>query len=335
MSQRSPSAAPVAPARPEPVRAVFLGTGGFAVPVVEALAGAREVVLVAVVTAPPRPAGRGHRPVGSPVAAWAARRGVPVLTPAGLRAPGSVAELGALDPGLLVLADYGRLVPQAILDLPRHGALNLHPSLLPRHRGASPVQAAIAAGDAETGVTLMRMDAGLDTGPIVAQRAVLLSGDETAPELEARLAEEAASLLRANMRAWLDGALVERPQPEEGATLTRPLRREDGRLDASRPAVELARLVRAYRPWPGTWLETEGGRLAVHAAQATHPPDDGPGQDVGRLVADGDGLALVTGDGWLHLLEVQPPGGRRMSAAAYRRGRPAIVGSRVQPPSVG
>ena len=172
-----------------------------------------------------------------------------------------------------MLADYGRLVPSAVLDLPRHGALNLHPSLLPRHRGAAPIPAAILAGDAETGVTLMRMDEGLDTGPIVAQRRVPLSGDETAPELEGRLAEVAAELLVATLPAWLAGRLDATPQPEDGATLTRPLRREDGRLDPVRRRRELERQVRAYQPWPGSFLDDGPTRLIVWQASAHGPSE--------------------------------------------------------------
>ena len=158
-----------------------------------------------------------------------------------------------------MLADYGQIVPAALLD-PPFGALNLHPSLLPRHRGASPIPAAIVAGDRETGVTLMRMDAGLDTGPIVAVERLPLAGSETAPELEARLADLAADLLARSLEPWLRGDLPATPQPEEGATLTRPLRREDGRLDPALPAADLERRVRAYLPWPGTFLEV--GRRA-------------------------------------------------------------------------
>jgi methionyl-tRNA formyltransferase len=230
----------------------------------------------------------------------------------------------------MVLADYGRLVPAAVLDLPSHGALNLHPSLLPRHRGATPIPAAILAGDAETGVTLMRMDEGLDTGPIIAQRRVPLSGDEAAPELESRLSNLAAELLAQTLPAWLRGEVEPRPQDTGSATLTRPLRRADGALDPRRPASELERQVRAYQPWPGSYLATNAGRVIVWQA------DIGKGQgaaEPGRLVAVDGGIALTTRDGLLHLLEVQPAGGRRMSGAELLRGRPNLIGSRVSVPS--
>lgn len=302
----------------EPVRTVFLGSGGFAVPVLRRLAVHPAVELVGIVTAPPRPAGRTATLTRTPVHETAAVLGLgPVRTPARLRAPEGVAAVADLGPDLLVLADYGRLVPTALLD-PRHGALNLHPSLLPRHRGAAPIPATILAGDGLTGVTLMRMDAGMDTGPIIAQRHWALDGDETAPELEALLAEEAAALLADSLEPWLAGDLRAVAQPEGGATVTRPLRREDGRLDPRRPAIELERQVRALQPWPGTYLETDAGRLLVHAASvaAGVPADQGR---VGDLTAAG----LVTADGILALDAVQPAGGRRMTWADHRRGRSA------------
>ncbi len=224
----------------------------------------------------------------------------------------------ALEPALIVLADYGRIVPPALLGL-RHGALNLHPSLLPRHRGATPVPATILAGDETTGVSLIRMDEGIDTGPLVAQARTPLGPDETAPELEARLAELGASLLGASLDGWLRGKLPAEPQPEEGATLTKPLRRADGRLDPTRPAIELERQVRAYQPWPGSFLDTSRGRLGIwHAAAGVteHEP-------AGRFGPRG----LATGDGTLVLHEVQPAGGRRMPWVEYLRGRSGILGS--------
>jgi methionyl-tRNA formyltransferase len=317
-----------------PARTVFLGSGAFAVPVLARLAGSAHATLAGIVTAPPRASGRGGRVRATPVAAWAEGQGVPILTPERLRSPQSVAALEDLRPELLVLADYGQLVPAALVEGPRHGALNLHPSLLPRHRGAAPIPAAILAGDTETGVTLMRMDAGLDTGPIVAQRRVPLAGTETAPELEALLAHEAAELLAATLPAWLAGTLSARPQPATGVTLTRPLRREDGRLDPSRPALDLERQVRAYQPWPGSFLETEAGRLTVWSAavEADDPTARADSASEARAKPgwlDGPGLTLRTADGWLSLLEVQPAGGRRMTAEALLRGRPGLLGSRV------
>jgi methionyl-tRNA formyltransferase len=322
-----------------PVGCLFLGSGGFAVPIVTALAEIPEVTLLAVVTAPPRPSGRGQRTHPSAVGEWAAAAGIETLTPARLRAPESLAAIAAFEPELLVLADYGQIVPQALLDLPRHGALNIHPSLLPRHRGATPIPSTILEGDPVAGVTLMRMDAGMDTGPLIAQRTVPLVDAETGPELEARLAAAGADLLRDSLAGWLSGELPAVPQPEEGVTVTRPLRRIDGWLDPGRGAVRLARQVRAYQPWPGTYSDSDEGRLTVWRAQplalGLPPVRSRDGGIEGTLLPDGDGLALAVADGALRLTEVQIAGGRRMSSVELRRGRPRLVGSRLRDPRVG
>ena len=307
-------------------RTLFFGSGAFAVPVLEAAVRAPELALVGVVTAPPRPAGRRGDLSPTPVALRAASLGVALLVPERLRDPAAVAALGALAPDVGVLADYGKILPAPVLELPAQGILNLHPSLLPRHRGASPIPAAILAGDPETGVTLFRMDAGMDTGPLVAVERTAVGGDEDAPALEARLAGLAAGLLARSIGPWLRGALPAVTQPAAGATATRPLTREDGRLDPGLPAVDLERRVRAYRPWPGTFLDLSSGRLGVlRAAVAPGTAGDVPG----TLVAAGRGLALATVAGRLVLLEVQPAGGRPMDAAECRRGRPGVVGATV------
>lgn len=323
-----------------PVRAVFLGSGDFAVPILDALAADPSVVLAGVVTTPARPAGRARTPQETPVARRAAALDVPTLTPDRLRDPVVQQAVAALDPGILVLADYGRIVPPALLDLAPHGALNLHPSLLPRHRGATPVPAAIAAGDATTGVSLIRMDAGIDTGPLIAQHRVPLHDDEDAATLEARLALDAARLLVDSLPGWLDGTRQARPQATTGATLTRPLRREDGRLDPTRSAVELSRQVRAMHPWPGTFLELRGERIKVFTARVIPvPPTDGQARPAvgapsasdaapGDLVLEDGMLRLVTSDGDLELLTVQPAGGRPMSGGELVRGRPGLLGPR-------
>ena len=285
------------------------------------------MALVAVVTAVPRPAGRAAAVTPTPVGERAARLGLPVLTPDRLRDPAFAAQLAALRPDLGILADYGKLLPPAILDLPARGILNLHPSLLPRHRGATPIPAAIIDGDAETGVTLFRMDAGMDTGPVVASEPIAIPDDADAPSLESRLAVVAAGLLARTLGPWMDGTLPAVAQPEDGVDVTRPLRREDGRLDATRPAAALERQVRALRPWPGTFVEAADGRIVVlRVAVVPSQGDDEPG----RFVDDGAaGLALATADGRLQLVEVQPAGGRPMAGAALVRGRPRLIGTRV------
>jgi methionyl-tRNA formyltransferase len=311
-----------------PVRTVLFGSGPFAVPILEALSTSDAVDVVAVVTTPDRPAGRGGKTLPVPVATRSRDLGLPVVQPETLRSDAAVAELAAFRPRLAILADYGRLVPPAILAIPERGFLNLHPSLLPRHRGASPIPAAILAGDTETGVTLIEMDAGLDTGPIVATVRWPLAGVETSPEVEASAARRAADLLLESLPRWLAGRLPGRAQEERLATTTRLLRRADGWMDGTSTAMELERRVRAYAPWPGTFLQTPAGRVSVLRAQVT-PAEDG---DVpGVLVADRDGLALATVAGRLRLIEIQPAGGRPMPTAAWRRGRPGIEGSMVAP----
>jgi methionyl-tRNA formyltransferase len=312
---------------PGRVRTLFLGSGEFAIPSLERVGGYPVLDLVAVVTAPPRPSGRRQTPTPTPIGTAAHELGLgPVLTPARLRDPATLEQIRGLHPELVVLADYGRIVPAPLLALP-HGALNLHPSLLPRHRGATPIAATILAGDTQTGVTLFRMDEGLDTGPIVAQQRVSVPNGATAPELEARLAVLTADLLERSLGPWLAGDLAAIPQSADGATLTRPLRREDGLLDPRRPAAALDRAVRAYQPWPGTYLVTGAGRLAV--LDATVRPS-GEGDVPGTIVAEDQGIALATVDGRLALDVVQPAGGRSMTGAAFRRGRPGIVGTQVK-----
>jgi methionyl-tRNA formyltransferase len=324
-----PSAGPaVGPDLATPIRTVFLGSGRFAQPILGRLAGHPSTDLVGVVTAPPRPVGRRQVDTPTPVDTTARELGLNLLTPTRLRDPDALASVLALDPDLIVLADYGQIVPRPLLEL-RHGALNLHPSLLPRHRGAAPIPAAILAGDAETGVTLMRMDAGLDTGPIVAVERAILAGDETAPALEARLAIAAAGILARSLDPWLAGELQATPQGEEGATLTRPLRRADGRLDPRLPAIQLERQVRALMPWPGSFVESDGDRLVVLTAAIA---DAHPGDEAGRFVADRAGLALATADGRFVLLEVQPAGGQPMTGEEYLRGRPWILERTIDTP---
>ncbi|MGP1673979.1 MAG: methionyl-tRNA formyltransferase [Candidatus Limnocylindrales bacterium] len=305
-------------------RTVFIGSGGFGHESLRRLVDHDQVEVVGVVSAPPRPAGRRGSPTPTPVHGIAVELGIPVvLTPDRLRDPASIAEVLALGPDLVVLADYGQIVPEALLDV-RLGALNLHPSLLPRHRGATPIPAAILDGDAETGVTLMQMDRGLDTGPIVAQRPVALDGTETTPGLEATLAVVAADLLAEHLGPWVRGDLIPTAQPAVGATLTRPLRREDGRLDPARSAVELERRVRAHQPWPGSFIDTVVGRIIVWAARVEAA--DAHGTSIPQGSFDIEGWWVGDGDR-LVLREVQPAGGKRMPWDAFLRGRPAVIGS--------
>lgn len=306
------------------VRTVFLGSGSFGVEILDALATHSDVELVGIVSAPPRPAGRKR--ILSPTAIDTCAReigGTVVLTPERLRAASAISGVLALEPGLVVLADYGQIVPGDLLDLP-HGALNLHPSLLPRHRGATPIPAAILAGDSETGVTLIQMDTGLDTGPIIAREVLAMAGTERAPELEATLAGLAASLLATNLGPWLRGAISATPQPMDGATLTRVLQREDGRLDPTRSSEVLEREVRAYLPWPGSFVDTLAGRIVVSEAAIGARLDSEPGELGVEGMAAGDGRTLL-------FRVVQPAGGNPMTWPELLRGRPSLVGSRVSP----
>lgn len=308
-----------------PARVVFFGSGGFAVPILDALRAMPEVRLEAVVSAPDRPVGRKAVLTPTPVTGRAREMGLPVLQPVRVRRPEAVDEVGALAPDLIVLADYGQLIPRVLLELPPRGFLNLHPSALPRWRGAAPIPATILAGDTASAVTLMVLTEEMDAGPIVAMEPLDVRPDDTAVTLEARAAEAAARLLRRALPQWLVGELEARPQQTDGVTLTRPLRRDDGRLDPTRSAVELERQVRAYQPWPGSYIEANDGRVVVWRA---HVAASEPADVAGRLVASGrDGLAMATSVGRLVLDEVQLSGRTRTSAADLRRGYPGLVGA--------
>jgi methionyl-tRNA formyltransferase len=305
----------------KPVRTIFLGSGAFGVPTLRGLAEHQAIEPVGVVTAPARRAGRRQDLTPTPIEIEARVLGLePVLTPERLRTSDSIASVLGLEPSLAVLVDYGQIVPPAILDL-ANGALNVHPSLLPRHRGATPIPAAILAGDPETGVTVIRMDPGIDTGPIVAQERITLDGRETTPDLEERLSALGAELLLRTLGPWLARELRPRAQDEAAATLTKPLRREDGRLRSAVPARDLERQVRAYTPWPGSFVETQAGRLIVRAASV----DDGIAGRAGAI----DRIGLNTVEGRLAFERVQPAGGREMTWDDYRRGGAKVVGSSI------
>lgn len=302
-----------------------MGTPAFAVPALEALAGAHQVV--GVVTQPDRPAGRGKRLMPTPVKQVALARGLPLAQPRSLREPEALAQLAAWRPEVIIVAAFGQILRQDVLDLPPHGCLNIHASLLPRWRGAAPIAAAILAGDAKTGVTIMKMDTGLDTGPILAQREEAIRPDCTREELERRLAQLGADLLIETLPAYLAGQLQPRPQPEEGVTHARPLHKEDGLIDWSRPAVELDRQVRAYNPWPGAFTFWQGQPLKILRA-APHPAWRGDAPP-GTVVALDDGIAVATGEGALRLGQVQWAGKRPMDIAAFLCGQRGCVGSRL------
>jgi methionyl-tRNA formyltransferase len=299
-----------------------MGTPDFAVPSLQALLADPAYRVVGVVTQPDREAGRGRARQASPVKQVALAAGLPILQPERLRDPAAFAELAALAPELIVVAAYGQILRPEVLNLPRFGCINVHASLLPRWRGAAPIAAAILAGDTITGVTIMLMDPGMDTGPILAQQTEPIRPDDTAATLGARLARVGADLLMRTLPDYLAGRIRPQPQPEEGVTVCRPLTKEQGRMDWTLPATTLARMVRAYDPWPGTYT-TWGGHLLKILAATTAPGAAPPG----RVLAWDDGAAVGTGEGLLVLQAVQPAGGRRMSVAAFLRGRPDFIGA--------
>jgi len=299
-----------------------MGSAGFAVPALEALARSGQTIPL-VLTQPPRPAGRGMSERRTPVHTAAERLGLPIATPATLREPGEQERLRALAPDLVVVAAYGLLLPEAVLAIPRLGCLNLHASLLPRWRGAAPIQRAILAGDRETGVCLMRMEKGLDTGPVYACRRTPIGPRETAGALHDRLAALAADLLLELLPAIAAGTAHPTPQPAEGVTYAAKIGPADQRLDFARTAVELDRQVRALSPAPGAWCLARGERLLVLEAE----PVEGPKRAPGEIVALP--LTVACGEGALALHRVQRAGRKAMSAAELQRGFPLPLGSRL------
>jgi methionyl-tRNA formyltransferase len=300
-------------------RTVFFGSGPFAVPILGALLAVPGVEVVAVVTVPTSRPSPGETSAATAVAVAAVEHGLPLLMPPSLRDATVITGLADLDASLGVLADYGRIVPGPVIAGFGSGILNVHPSLLPRWRGASPIAATIAAGDDRAGVTIISMDTGIDTGPIVAAAAWSLGGDEDAAHLRTVASERGAALLGRTIGPWLRGEIAPVAQDDRAATSTRPLVRDDGSIDGRRlPASSLERLVRALRPWPGCHLETRAGRLIVWRASVS---ETGADDLAGVLVREHDAIALATVDGRLVLEEVQPAGGRRMDGSAYLRGR--------------
>lgn len=321
----SPGAEPARVAEPGAVRVAFLGTPDFAVPVLRALHGSPTLAVALVVTQPDRPSGRGRRPTPSGVKVYALEQGLAVYQPERLRGAEAIARLRAADADLFVIFAYGQILRQAVLDIPRHGCLNVHPSLLPRHRGPSPIAAAILAGDAQTGVTIMLTDRGMDTGPILAQEAEPLGREETTASLTPRLAQRGAELLLRTIPAWLRGEIAPRAQDEGAATISRLFVKADGAIDWSRPAIDLERQVRALNPWPRAFTFVAGKRLAVTFARAVDEAVVGP---PGTLAAGADKMPLVaTGAGTLRLERVQPEGGREVAGQQFLGNHRALLGT--------
>ena len=305
------------------MRVVFLGSGAFAVPSLAALLDAGHEVAT-LVTQPDREKGRGRALAATPAKVLAERRGVPILQPRRIKEPSSIEALQALRPDVQVVVAYGQILPRAVIDIPRLGTVNVHSSLLPRYRGAAPIHWAVVNGERETGVTTMLIDEGLDTGPTLLARSTPIGPEETAPELEARLGPLGAEILLETLDGLSAGTLRAQPQDHARATLAPILKKEDGRIDWSRPAEEIARRVRGLLPWPGTVTTVAGGDVKVLRARVEPGTSEAP---AGTVLATGrEGLLVAAGAGTrLRVLDVQPESRRPMPAAAF------AAGARLQP----
>ncbi len=302
---------------------LFAGTPQFACPTLEALMAARYTI-AGVLTQPDRPVGRGRKLTASPVKALALRQGLPVYTPT--TGAEALTMVHGLRPDVIVVVAYGLILPPALLALPRHGCLNIHASLLPRWRGAAPIARAIEAGDTETGVTIMRLDEGLDTGPMLARATVPIGPDDTSERLTERLATLGPPVLLSVLDALRQGRPVTAvAQGTEGVSYARKLRKEEGWLDWNRAAAVLARQIRAFTPWPGS-RTVMGGEVVKVCAARERP---GRGACAGEVVAIDDEIVVATGEGLLALSVLQPANGRPQAAAAFRQGHRIEVGDRL------
>jgi methionyl-tRNA formyltransferase len=322
---------------------VFIGTPAFAVPSLHALSRDGHSI-AAVITQPDRPAGRHRAPRPPPVKIAALDFGLLVLQPDNLRDSDTLTRLRELSPEVIVVVAYGQILRRAVLEIPTHGVLNVHPSLLPRWRGASPIPAAILAGDERTGVTIMLMDEGMDSGPILAQSDAPIDDTATAASLSDNLAQVGASLLSETLPRWLASDIVPTPQDESQATTCPLLRKEDGAIAWTLPAIDVWRLVRAYNPWPGAFASLNGELLRIWQARpiggsssadpgAVLDLDEQSASDLPPSVRNQAGFAVQTGSGILVPLQVQRAGRRILTAAEFRRGVPGLIGQRLVTPA--
>jgi methionyl-tRNA formyltransferase len=307
------------------VRTVFMGTPQFAVTILESLLSSPYQVL-AVYTQPDKQAGRGRQVAFRPVKRLALEHGIPVIQAQTLKSSEVLEKLASLQPELIIVAAFGYILPQAVLSLPRFACLNVHPSLLPRHRGPSPIANTILCGDELTGVTIMLMDSGMDTGPILAQEKVGISFMDTTGALSSRLADVGAKLLLETLPDWLGGKLEPQAQDESQATYSKLITSEDAEIDWQLSAVELWWRVRAYNPWPGCYTWCQGKRLKIHEAT---PVEDMVEGEIGEVKAlkDPPGVGVITGRGTLGLGQVQLEGKRKMSVDDFVRGQRDFIGS--------
>jgi methionyl-tRNA formyltransferase len=315
------------------LRIIFMGTAELSCASLQALAGNPQFQIAAVVTPPDRPKGRDLKPQPSPVKSLALKLGLPVLQPECARDGKFIAEFRSLQPDLVVVVAYGQILPPAILDLPRHGCLNIHTSLLPKYRGPAPIQWAIANADTETGVTLMRIDAGLDTGDIVAQRRTPIRPEDDSATLHDRLAQLGAELLAQTIPDYVAGKIQPKAQPAEGASYAAKIKKEDGRIDWNQPARTIWNRLRAFTPWPGVFTFLRNAELGT--ATTTKPrllkiwkaevvEKSGAAGIV--LSADKTGIVVGCGQNALRILELQREGGRRLTTAEFLAGHPMKVG---------
>lgn len=300
---------------------VFMGTPDFSVPILQALIEHHDVL--GVVTQPDRPAGRGGKVKQSPIKQVAVEHDIPVYQPQKLRRKKAIAELQAWHPpvDLYIVAAFGQILPQTVLDIPAHGSINVHASLLPRWRGAAPINAAIREGDSETGVTIMLMDAGLDTGPMISKRSLPIEVNETGQTLHDKLSQMGADLLIDTLPDYLAGELTPEAQPEDGVTYAGQIQKEEGDIDWSNDAASIERLVRAFTPWPGTYTQFRGKQLKIHAGHIVEGS-----AEAGKVIAHDNGVAIGTNDGLFIPTEVQLSGKKRIDIESFINGYTDFVG---------
>lgn len=305
------------------MRVVFAGTPDFAATALQSLIVAGYEI-AGVYSQPDRPAGRGRKLTPSPVKQVALDAGLPVFQPESLKIPEAQAELTALAPDVMVVAAYGLILPPAILAIPRHGCLNIHASLLPRWRGAAPIQRAIAAGDSETGITIMQMDRGLDTGDMLLKVATPITPEDTGGSLHDRLAELSGDAIVDALARLAEGTLSAEPQDDSQACYAHKLAKEEGHIDWNRPALAIERQIRAFSPWPGSYTDLDGQRIRIHQARAL---SDGTAKPAGTVLArERTGVEVACGEGVLRIAQLQLPGARAQTAGdLINGGKPLLL----------
>jgi len=306
-------------------QAIFMGTPQFAAVILESLLRS-PCQVAAVYTQPDRPMGRSRQVAWSPVKRLATEHKIPVIQPESLKSMEAIEELASFKPELIIVAAFGHIISQEILSLPKFGCLNVHPSLLPQHRGPSPIASALLRGDQLTGVTIMLMDEGMDSGPILAQREVKISFEDTTGSLMQKLAEIGAELLLDTLGLWLEGKLKPQAQDETQATYSKLITSKDGKIDWHLPAVELWHQIRAFNPWPGCYTWWRGKRLKIHEAVSLSKAGNG---EVGKVIAlqQPVSVGVVTGKDILELRQIQLEGKRQMMGGEFVRGRRSFIGS--------